>query len=120
MSADLFEERLAKVRNRFVSTLPGKLDETNAALPLLSGLGAAVVEAVAETYRRMHGIAGTGPTVGFPATGQAARNAEAVLIAANREQRGLSEEEAAEFKTAFDTLRDIATTELQTKADHSV
>jgi hypothetical protein len=113
MSADVFAERLAKIRNRFVAALPGRIDENDAALPRLIGDGIANVEAVAETYRRLHGIAGTGPTIGFPATGQAAREAEAVLIDAYRAQRALTPEESASLKDALTMLRRAAQTELQ-------
>lgn len=113
MDADVFAERLTKVRDRFTSTLASKLAETDAAVAGLSGDGAAVIEAVGETYRRLHGMAGTGPTIGFPATGQAARDAEAVLIPANREQRGLTADEIANLKKALLALRQAATLELQ-------
>jgi chemotaxis protein histidine kinase CheA len=112
MSADVFEERLSKVRNRFVSTLPGKL-ATDAALARMAGDAPTAVEAVAETYRLMHGIAGTGATVGFSSTGETARQAEAVLIPAYREQRGLRPDEATDFQAAFNGLRSAAALELR-------
>jgi hypothetical protein len=37
VSTDEFAERLAKVRERFVSSLATKIDETYAALPHLAG-----------------------------------------------------------------------------------
>lgn len=120
MDADVFAERLTKVRNRFTSTLESKLEETDAALAGLSDDGAAVVEAVAETYRRLHGIAGTGPTIGFPLTGQAARDAEAVLIAAYRDQRALTADEIANLQNALHALRQSATRELQANSNPSV
>ena len=120
MDADVFAERLTKVRNRFTSTLEGKIEETDVAMAGMSGDGVAVVEAVAETYRRLHGIAGTGPTIGFPVTGQAARDAEAVLIAANRDRRGLTADEVANLKTALHALRRAAIVELQANTNPSV
>lgn len=112
MSADLFEERLSKIRNRFIGALPAKLDETDAALARMVGDAPPAVEAVAETYRLMHGIAGTGPTVGFSSTGVAARQAEAVLIPAYREQRGLRPDELTDFKNALPAVRSAAALEL--------
>lgn len=114
MSEDVFEERLSKIRNRFIASLPGKLDDTDAALTRMAGEAATAVEAVGETYRLMHGIAGTGPTVGFSSTGSAARLAEAVLIPAYREQRGLRPDEITDFKNALPALRSAAALELHT------
>jgi HPt (histidine-containing phosphotransfer) domain-containing protein len=120
MDADVFAERLTKVRDRFTSTLESKLEETDSALAGLSGDGATVVEAVGETYRRLHGIAGTGPTLGFPVTGQAAREAETVLIVAKRDRRGLTTDEVASLKNALHALRQAATGELQANSNPSV
>ena len=117
MDADVFAERLTKVRDRFTSTLESKLEETDSALAGLSGDGATVVEAVGETYRRLHGIAGTGPTLGFPVTGQAAREAETDLIVA---RRGLTTDEVASLKNALHALRQAATGELQANSNPSV
>jgi hypothetical protein len=114
MAADPFAERLAKVRDRFASRLEGNIRETYAALPSLAGEGAQAVEALGETYRRIHGICGTGPTIGFPATGQAARNAESVILAAYRSQRGLTAGERSDFEQKLHQLRAVARTELQT------
>lgn len=113
MTADLFAERLAKIRDRFVAALPSKIDENDAALAVVSGDGPASVTAVAETYRRLHGIAGTGPTIGFAATGQAARDAESVLIEAYRARRALTASEATNLKDALHLLRQAAAGELQ-------
>lgn len=114
MAADVFAERLAKIRDRFVAALPSKIDENDASLPLVSGDGPASVEAVAETYRRLHGIAGTGPTIGFAATGNAAREAEAVLIEAYRGRRALTTDETTNLREALLALRRAAQGELQT------
>jgi hypothetical protein len=113
MSVDLFMERLAKVRHRFVSGLESKIEGAYAAVPKLSGAAPAAVEAVDAAYRRLHGIVGVGPTVGFPATGQAARSAEHALMAAQHEKRGLAPEEIALLNKALLGLREAATRELQ-------
>ena len=109
MAVDVFAERLAKIRNRFMAALPGTLDANDATLPQLGGSA----EAVAETYRRLHGIAGTGPTIGFAATGKAARAAEEILIGAYRGARSLTGDEAASLKDALTALRTAAQSELQ-------
>lgn len=113
MAADPFAERLARVRQRFVSALEGKIEETYAAIPNLSGATSAVVEAVGETYRRIHGIVGIGPTVGFPGTGRAARGVENILRLPHQAERGLTIEEIASFEKALRTLRETAASELQ-------
>ena len=52
MTVDPFAERLARVRERFVSALESKIEDTFAALPDLAG-EAAGFEAVDETYREL-------------------------------------------------------------------
>jgi chemotaxis protein histidine kinase CheA len=112
VSTDEFAERLAKIRQRFVSSLPSKIDETYAALPHLAGDDVSVVPTVLETYRRIHGISGIGLTVGFVKTGQAARDLETVLLPPYREQRGLAANELDDFKKALDALQEAAHREL--------
>jgi hypothetical protein len=113
MAVDPFTERLARVRERFVAALEGRIEDTFAAIPDLSGETAAVIETVAETYRRIHGIVGIGPTVGFAGTGRAARDLESILLRPYRAERGLTTAEIASFKQALHTLRQAATSELQ-------
>jgi chemotaxis protein histidine kinase CheA len=114
MSSDLFAERLARVRQRFISSLESKIEDTYAALPKLSGDGRDVTRALEETYRRIHGIVGVGPTVGFAATGKAARTVENVLLGPYRATRGLASTEADALTKALHVLREAARQELQT------
>jgi chemotaxis protein histidine kinase CheA len=109
---DAFEERLARVRYRFASTLEGKIEDIYADLPLLSGnvSDSSVLEAC---YRRVHSICGIGPTVGFAQTGRTARDAEAVLLEAYRVRRPLTDGEAASFRKKLHVLRETAKSELQ-------
>ncbi len=113
MSADPFAERLARVRQRFVSTLDDKIDSAFAALPQLSGAGPQAVATIGEVCREMHGIAGVGPTVGFPLAGQAARAVEDVLRKAQIEGRTLAADEIKLLKSRLDELRGAAVRELQ-------
>jgi hypothetical protein len=113
VSATAFAERLARVRQRFIAGLESKINDSYEALPALVGESAAVNDAVGETYRRIHGIAGIGPSVGFADTGRAARNAEVVLLIPFRERRGLNEKELDAFRKALHGLRDAAHRELQ-------
>jgi hypothetical protein len=114
VSEDRFNERLAAVRQRFASALAGKITDTYAAIPNLTGDKAGAVEAVAETYRRVHGICGVGPSVGFVMTGDAARNVEAILLPPFRAKRGLNAEEVARLERTLGALWDAARAELQT------
>jgi len=113
MAVDPFTERLGRVRERFVSVLESKIEDTFAAIPDLSGDASAVVEAVEEAYRRMHSIVGIGPTVGFAGTGRAARSVENILLPPHRAERGLTVEEIDSFKKALHALRETAARELQ-------
>jgi chemotaxis protein histidine kinase CheA len=116
MSVDQFAERLAKVRQRFASTLNGKIKDTYVALPQLSGTGDDLVEVLGETYRRIHSIAGIGKAVGFSATGSAARNVENVLMPAHFAGRALEADEVVALKKELQTLRDVAQRELDLAA----
>ena len=113
MSLDIFADRLARVRRRFVSTLQGRIDDTAAGVDKLGAKVPAAAMAVGEAYRCVHGIVGVGPTVGFPATGRAARDVEDVLRPAQNERRGLSEDEISVLRARLGELRDTAEREMQ-------
>jgi chemotaxis protein histidine kinase CheA len=112
MSVDIFEERLAKVRQRFASTLESKIADAWIALPRLVGTDPTAAHEVAETYRHIHGICGIGATVGFTATGSAARDAETALLVAFKTQRGLTEAERQLLQKALEVLQAAAQSEL--------
>jgi chemotaxis protein histidine kinase CheA len=113
MPADHFEERLANIRDRFASSLESRIADAREALPRLLGQETAVAEKVAETYRQLHGICGIGATVGFVATGKAARSAETLLLAPFRAKRGLTSNEGERLRKALDALAAAARLELQ-------
>jgi chemotaxis protein histidine kinase CheA len=113
MTVDAFADRLARVRHRFVSTLQGKIDDAYAAVPKLSDSAPEAAATVAEGNRCMHGIVGIGPTVGFPATGRAARDVEDVLREPYQNRRGLTDDEILKFKESLHALREAATRELK-------
>ena len=112
--ADVFTERLARVRQRFAQTLVGKIQDTLTTLPALEAGGSASLAALEATYIRIHAICGIGPTVGFVSTGQAAAQLEQAIIAAYRQRRPLQADEIVNAKTALHTLREAARRELQT------
>jgi chemotaxis protein histidine kinase CheA len=115
MTDDIFADRVAKVRQRFMATLEAKIEETSAALPKLGGVAPedTAVAAVAEAYRAMHAIVGIGRTVGFPDTGRAAHEVEDVLRPPYHAGRGLSDDEISRLKDSLQALRTIAARELQ-------
>jgi chemotaxis protein histidine kinase CheA len=117
MTEDILAQKVAQVRQRFMASLPAKIDDTCAELPKLSGEAAPTAEAVAavaEAYRRMHGIVGVGRTVGFPATGSAAHDVEDVLRPPYYAGRALTADEISLLKNTLQTLRTVAARELQT------
>ncbi len=61
----------------------------------------------------MHSMVGVGSTVGFPATGNAARDVENVLRAAQQERRGLTDDEMALLTKTLQVLRAVADRELR-------
>jgi HPt (histidine-containing phosphotransfer) domain-containing protein len=113
MTVDPFTDRLARVRTRFASTLPGKIDGICVALPRFSAVLPEAAVVVAEAYRCVHGIVGIGPTVGFPASGKAAHDVEDILRPPQQQRRGLSADEIARLTATLQTLREVAARELQ-------
>jgi hypothetical protein len=113
MGVDPLAERLARVRQRFASGLEGMIEITYASIPNLSGTSSAVIDAVGEAYRRMHGIVGIGSMVGFAVTGRAARSVENILLLPHQTERGLTIEEIFLFENALRVLREAAASELQ-------
>jgi len=113
MTSDPFADRLARVRHRFVSTLEGKIDDTCAAIASVSGVTPAAAAAVAEAYLCVHGMVGVAPTVGFPATGDAAHQVEDVLRAPYKTGRGLTADEISKLAPTLQALREAASRELQ-------
>lgn len=117
MDESEFAERIAKIRARFISKLADKIQETDAALPHLAGDGGNAAEAVAATYRRFHDMIGIGSTIGFEATGQAARAIDAILAEPYRQHRSLSDDELAKLAEGLKALRIVARTEMQSPQD---
>ena len=108
-----FTERFTRVRHRFASSLENKIDGVYTALPKLAGEGEAVAEVVDENYRRIHDIAGVSPSIGFVATGRAARAVENILNPARSARRGLKPDEIDLLKNALHALRQTSQQELQ-------
>ena len=113
MYNDRFEACVAKVRHRFATTLASKIDNTIASADRLSRNDRGAFKYLSESYQRLHTIYGLGATVGFVATGEAAHFAEAALLAAYYQRRGLNERETENLKAALAHLRDVAASELR-------
>jgi hypothetical protein len=113
MYADQFEARLARVRHRFATTLESKITDVVVSADRMSRSTESVGQEVSQCYRNLHGICGIGPTVGFTATGEAARIAEAPLMQAHREGRALTANEILILKKALHSLRAAAASELR-------
>jgi HPt (histidine-containing phosphotransfer) domain-containing protein len=111
MHADHFEIRLARLRHRFATTLENKITDA-VVLADRMGRGEGGMY-VSDSYRHLHSLCGIGPTVGFAATGAAARAAEGALMQALHEKRGLTEREVLSLKKALENLRVAAASELR-------
>lgn len=109
-----FAERMVKVRGRFASKLFIRIAQASDALLRLTGDGSDAIAAVADVYREFHDVCGIAPTIGFAATGQLARQCDAILVTAFRDQRGLSESERALLTEKIEALRVGALAEIQT------
>jgi len=112
MAQSDFAERIAMIRARFAAKLTGKIQDTDAALPHLTGDGRNVVNEVATAYRRFHDICGIGATIGFEEIDQAARAIDAILTGPFREQRALSGDEVVKLTESLGCLRIAARTEM--------
>jgi hypothetical protein len=113
MEGDPFAEKLAAVRKRFAAKLTGRIAEIDAALPALTGISSDTAGKVYEAHRKVHDLCGLGPTLGFDATGKAARICERVLLQPSRGERGLTEQELAQLKEGLAGLRAAASNDFQ-------
>ncbi len=109
MTTDQFAERIAAVRDRFAAKLDTRIDEIAAGVPELGNAGAR--ETLARVHRRAHDLCGIGPTIGFVATGKAARTVEQTLLVPLRADRALTAEELARLRQEIAALRNAARSE---------
>jgi chemotaxis protein histidine kinase CheA len=113
MNNDHFAERMAGIRRRFAAKVQGRIGEVEAVLPRLTGSGPEVAGTLADAHRRVHDLCGVGATLGFVATGQAARVVEQLLLGAARAQRGLTREELTRVQQGLAFLRQAAENDVQ-------
>ena len=112
MAVDQFDERLAQIRLRFASQLEGKIAAVENAAAQFSSYGASRIELLETAHRTVHELCGVAPTLGFVATGRAARSVEQVLLQPLRARRKLTIGEAADLRCGLDELRAAAGGEL--------
>jgi hypothetical protein len=113
LTADDFTVHVARVRDRFASTLNSKIADSFEALERMSAGGANAVEITIVTHRRLHEMYGVAPTLGFVATGKAAGAARAALRDAAKAKRAATPTELALLKTELEHLRDAAAADLR-------
>ena len=113
MYADQFEVRISKVRHRFATTLESKITNALVLADRMARGEDGSAQLVSDAYRHLHNICGIGPTVGFVATGEAARAAESALRGAMSEKRKPSNDEIMSLKTALARLQTVSASELR-------
>lgn len=111
MDEEAYRERIAAIRSRFAARLFEEISMTVAVADDLTSSDPAVINEIANIYRRFHSVGGIGGTIGFDATGHAARTIDAILIDPFRDKRRLTVDEVAELKKGLDFLGMIARTE---------
>ncbi len=110
MATDQFAERFTAVKQRFAAKLDARIGELEAGIPALES--GDTIELLAALHRRAHDLCGIGPTVGFFATGQAARAIEQLLLTALKAGRTLTHDEIELLRTRLVALRAAANAEV--------
>ncbi len=108
-----FNEKVARVRARFATSLPGKIADSFADLKQMSDGSSDSIDTVITAYRRLHEMCGIAPTLGFEATGKAARSTKAAIREAAKAKRAATPSEIAALRTELEQLRTAASGELQ-------
>lgn len=112
MAVDQFGERLAQIRLRFASKLNSKIAAVENAASQFSSCGESMIESLETAHRTVHELCGVAPTLGFVATGRAARSVEQLLLQPLRDGRELTAKEAADLRCGLEQLRAAAGAEL--------
>jgi HPt (histidine-containing phosphotransfer) domain-containing protein len=107
--SDLFAERMAAVRQRFVAQLDARIDGIKTAMPQLGEVG---LKAPAQAHRDAHHLCGVGATLGFVETGKVARSIEQLLLAAVKAERALTDDEIPCLREGIALLRSTASAEM--------
>ena len=107
--SDLFVERIAELRERFVSRLEYRIEEIERAMSQQGG--EAALDAIALAHRQVHGLCGIGPTLGFVGTGKVARSIEQLLLPVVKDGRELTDDEIPRLREGIALLRSTAVVE---------
>lgn len=107
--SDIFVERIAAVRRRFVAGLGSRIEEI--ARALRQPEGEAWLETLAIAHRHAHGLCGIGSTLGYAETGKVARSIEQLLLGAVKAGRELNADEIPHLREKIELLRATADTE---------
>src|ERR1700694_5700273 len=107
---DIFNERIAVVRRRFVTKLDARIDEIELSIPQPGREGG--LDALELAHRQAHSLCGVGPTLGFIGTGTVGRSIEQLLLVAVKAKRALAEDEIPRLRAGIALLRSTATAEI--------
>jgi HPt (histidine-containing phosphotransfer) domain-containing protein len=113
---DLLAERLAAIRQRFVTRLDARIGEIERAMSQTGRLHGPDVIALA--HREAHSLCGIGPTLGFVETGKVARSIEQLLLVAVKAERVLTDEEIPRLGEGIAMLRAVAIAESPAAGAH--
>ena len=108
--SDLFADRMAAIRQRFIIKFNDRIDEIESAIPQPGRDGEFHILALA--HRQAHGLCGIGPTLGFVGTGKAARLIEQLLLPVVKAQRALAGDEIPRLREGITLLRSAANAEM--------
>jgi chemotaxis protein histidine kinase CheA len=108
--SDLFADRMAAIRQRFIIKLDARIDEIESAIPQPGRDGEFDILALA--HRQAHGLCGIGPTLGFVGTGKAARLIEELLLPVVKAERALTDDEIPRLREGIALLRSTASAEI--------
>lgn len=108
--SDLFADRMAAIRQRFIIELEARIDEIESALPQPRRGGEFDILALA--HWQAHSLCGIGPTLGFVGTGKAARLIEQLLLPVVKAERALTDDEIPRLRQGITLLRSTASAEI--------
>jgi chemotaxis protein histidine kinase CheA len=108
--SDLFADRMAAIRQRFIIKFDDRIDEIESAIPQPGRDDEFDILALA--HRQAHGLCGIGPTLGFVGTGKAARLIEQLLRPVVKAERALTDDEIPRLREGIALLRSTARAEI--------
>lgn len=104
---DPLQEELQRLSAAYAEALPAKVEEVREAWKALSE-GTWDLDALAELYRGIHSLKGSGSTFGFPKVTEDARTAERLIAGLLDMEERPSDAQAAAVDAAMDSLAQTA------------